>query len=811
MKGAVNRRKIVVPSQGPQFAPPILLPESGNSAEIEPKTAENSANQPRNENDNELSSQRADNSKTINDRPLRRSMRERQLPDRFGEAYCHFLEGEDCRKNKRKIEKNMENILGYFSDQENSDEEILLSEKIRIAENSGNKFVDASQGNKVRSFSYDSAKTKVAKLCQLRLNYWKGVLQIISAMEDQQQGKEDNFLEELMQFLNDEEGELKENEEIKNNCEQVDSPTHHIGPNRAEPNTDMTDVGPNSGPGLMADLPNAVGANEGAQPQTRTSTAEENKINIEPTACNDMDTGLTRVSESQLSPGLTGTAQNPGQSTKDDDMKEMLGQCNDNNFAATNDLPHDVCQSTTSSESVKAVTPSQTAQTTDVVHSPSKHTGTQVSGRIAYKGQPPQRAPPPGGPSQAMHQHHTEPTAVVVGPRETDDAVLELEDGEQLSDTESTSSTSSSSTSSASSSSEEEPEPAAAEPLANPAPALQFPPEQTDWILESTTASIRASIEKTDRPKEGRCRVCGFRAALRRVRVHVKQHKCRYFCPCMLNSVSRDSVYEHQKRHRGRPGTHHPLYTVDEHNYQDFCRAMGWSEPPAFQPCVPTRGGSTAREGSPRPRREPQPSALNPARPRAPVRQQRAQSPARQRPRSPPRRPRSPPRPRVSPHRETTRPRPCQPSPRHDTPDRLPVRERLGRREATPTRHRRQSADRPRAREVPAAVFNCRDYRLEEPDFDEQRRIVVRRLGFTPRSHRIEYEFNWRGIEDRADDMEREIRILRREPIRAPISPRTRRALELQIDHLEGQVRRHRAASRTLQGLAPPPSKRQKK
>ena len=37
MKGAVSRRKIAAPHQEPQFAPPLLLPENENSAEIEPK------------------------------------------------------------------------------------------------------------------------------------------------------------------------------------------------------------------------------------------------------------------------------------------------------------------------------------------------------------------------------------------------------------------------------------------------------------------------------------------------------------------------------------------------------------------------------------------------------------------------------------------------------------------------------------------------------------------------------------------------------------------------------------------------------
>ena len=192
-----------------------------------------------------------------------------------------------------------------------------------------------------------------------------------------------------------------------------------------------------------------------------------------------------------------------------------------------------------------------------------------------------------------------------------------LEEG-QLSDSDtstcssdSNSSASSSTDSSApSSSGEEEPEPTRnnTPTISQPsAPKSQGLPEQTEWVSEETTAAIRASIERTDRPKEGRCRVCGYRASLRRVRVHIKQHRCRYFCPCTLNSVSRDSVYEHQKRHKSRPGTHTPLYTVDQSNYERFTRAMGWTEPPAFQPCVPTRGAPASDQGSSRPSRGPPP------------------------------------------------------------------------------------------------------------------------------------------------------------------------------------------------------------
>ena len=115
---------------------------------------------------------------------------------------------------------------------------------------------------------------------------------------------------------------------------------------------------------------------------------------------------------------------------------------------------------------------------------------------------------------------------------------------------------------------------------------------------------------------------------------------------------------------------------------------------------------------------------------------------------------------------------------------------------------------------MPEAVFACRDVRLLEPSVEEQRQTIVRRLGFTPRSHTEEWSSAARAeqLDEAADTMEREIRILRREPVRAPVSERTRRILELQIEHLLEEVRRHRVAARQLRrGDVPPSPKRRKR
>ena len=103
----------------------------------------------------------------------------------------------------------MKNILRYFSDQENSDEETLLQGKIRIAEISENKFVGVLQGNKVRSFPYENANLKVDKYCQTEQNTLRNLSTAYYNMDNNKEGKGDDFLQELMQFLNDEEEKLE--------------------------------------------------------------------------------------------------------------------------------------------------------------------------------------------------------------------------------------------------------------------------------------------------------------------------------------------------------------------------------------------------------------------------------------------------------------------------------------------------------------------------------------------------------------------------------------------------------------------------
>ena len=271
---------------------------------------------------------------------------------------------------------------------------------------------------------------------------------------------------------------------------------------------------------------------------------------------------------------------------------------------------------------------------------------------------------------------------------------------------------------------------------------------------------------------------------MRRVRVHAKQHQLQYFCPCRMNSVSRDTIYSHQKKYGASAGSHYPLYTVDSGSYGGFCQAMGWNPPPPFTPCVPVQSGSTQRqEPAPAPRPEPV------RRPRTPPR--RCPSPVRA--------VRPPPR-RVSPPRR--RPASRSPPPRRPTSPPRVERQRPSR---TPPRERVVNRDRPPRREVSPPVFACRDYRYQEPSLDEQRRTVAVRLGFIPRSHLRAHSPNFRAaeLENEARDRERELELIRRELQRAPANDPDRRSLELQIQHLDNVIRRSRAAARRLRSPSP--------
>ena len=176
----------------------------------------------------------------------------------------------------------------------------------------------------------------------------------------------------------------------------------------------------------------------------------------------------------------------------------------------------------------------------------------RVSGRVASKGRLLQRAPGTAGPSGGDLQQPNTSSALVDDERELEQA-LEIEAEGEITDSESASSSDSQSdnsnsdsesTNSDSSAHNEQPEqPSPPRPRDSPRPrcsvqAIHQLPERTEWVDEATTQAIRDSIDRSGPPKRGSCRICGYRGALRRVRIHVKQHQLRYYCPCKSLVVS---------------------------------------------------------------------------------------------------------------------------------------------------------------------------------------------------------------------------------------------------------------------------------
>ena len=128
-------------------------------------------------------------------------------------------------------------------------------------------------------------------------------------------------------------------------------------------------------------------------------------------------------------------------------------------------------------------------------------------------------------------------------------------------------------------------------------PAAKKAPEPTEkeyhpelpprWLTEDTRYKVAEAISGRYRDT---CKYCDLRAPTRRLRVHVRQHFIRCFCPCGFNRVSRHSVGDHQRRN-GRSslhgGTDGKIYEVDKESYPAFCTAIDWEDPEPFQECVP--------------------------------------------------------------------------------------------------------------------------------------------------------------------------------------------------------------------------------
>jgi len=105
------------------------------------------------------------------------------------------------------------------------------------------------------------------------------------------------------------------------------------------------------------------------------------------------------------------------------------------------------------------------------------------------------------------------------------------------------------------------------------------------WLTDSTLKAVEDNILGEEDART--CGLCADSATYskRRIRIHLRQHLCLWYCQCGFHHPSRDSVYVHQKKH-GRTDEHGgadgPVYAVDAASYSDFCDHLGWRTPPEF-------------------------------------------------------------------------------------------------------------------------------------------------------------------------------------------------------------------------------------
>lgn len=103
----------------------------------------------------------------------------------------------------------------------------------------------------------------------------------------------------------------------------------------------------------------------------------------------------------------------------------------------------------------------------------------------------------------------------------------------------------------------------------NPTPTIQ-------WLSEKTRSRIAAARTGN------RCTKCGLtlgegKAGIKRIRIHVRQHWTKYFCPCNLGRGSK----AHQRsldRADAHGGPSESVHEVDRENYPNFCRKYGLPE-----------------------------------------------------------------------------------------------------------------------------------------------------------------------------------------------------------------------------------------
>jgi transposase InsO family protein len=109
------------------------------------------------------------------------------------------------------------------------------------------------------------------------------------------------------------------------------------------------------------------------------------------------------------------------------------------------------------------------------------------------------------------------------------------------------------------------------------------------FVSQDTWIAINNNI------KDNACTICGYSAsAQRKIKIHVRQHYTKVFCPCGYGSSSRDTVGYHQ-RSKNRSclhgGPEKVCYEVEESLFPALKNKLKWGNDVVFGSLIPTLDG----------------------------------------------------------------------------------------------------------------------------------------------------------------------------------------------------------------------------
>jgi hypothetical protein len=122
--------------------------------------------------------------------------------------------------------------------------------------------------------------------------------------------------------------------------------------------------------------------------------------------------------------------------------------------------------------------------------------------------------------------------------------------------------------------------------------------ERLKWISPQTRGALGQAICR----EQEVCTLCDREGTLKRLRVHVRQHFLRCYCPCGYGRLSRDSIGDHQRRMGRTPahgGSQGDIYESDAQMFPQMAEYLGWKDPSPFEACLPVRDPSLRQRGRP--------------------------------------------------------------------------------------------------------------------------------------------------------------------------------------------------------------------